>query len=67
MNPLNEVMTATEAANRWHMASITIRQACTGYKKADARFTTDEARRSGATWLVTKAGMTRVFGPEPTE
>ena len=67
MNPLDEVMTATEAAARWHKSSITIRQACTGYKKAAPRFTAEEARRSGATWLVTKAGMTRIFGAEPEE
>ncbi len=61
---LQSVMTATEAANRWHKASVTIRQACTGYEKAPARFKSDEARRSGSTWLITVAGMQRVFGPE---
>lgn len=65
MNPLYEVMTPIEAAERWGKASITVRQACTGYKKAPPRFHEDEARRSGTTWLITVAGMTRVFGPEP--
>ena len=64
-NVLDEVMTAVEAAERWGKASITVRQACTGYKKAPPRFHEDEARQSGATWLITVAGMTRVFGPEP--
>ena len=64
-NALQAVMTAIEAAERWKKASITIRQACTGYKKAPPRFREDEARRSGSTWLITVAGMTRVFGPEP--
>ena len=65
VNVLNEVMTVAEAAERWGKASITVRQACTGYKKAPPRFREDEARQSGATWLITVAGMTRVFGPEP--
>ena len=65
MNVLDEVMTVAEAAERWGKAGITVRQACTGYKKAPPRFREDEARRSGATWLITVAGMTRVFGPEP--
>ena len=64
MNVLDEVMTVAEAAERWGKASITVRQACTGYKKAPPRFHEDEARRSGTTWLITVAGMTRVFGPE---
>ena len=64
-NALQEVMTAIEAAERWKKASIAVRQACTGYKKAPPRFREDEARRSGSTWLITVAGMTRVFGPEP--
>lgn len=33
-NPLFEVMTASEAAERWNKANITVRQACSGYKKA---------------------------------
>ncbi len=65
MNVLEEVMTVAEAAERWGKASITVRQACTGYKKAPPRFREDEARQSGATWLITVAGMIRVFGPEP--
>ena len=62
---LQAVMTAAEAAKRWGKADITIRQACSGYKKSAPRFLANEARRSGSTWLVTVEGMTRVFGPEP--
>lgn len=65
MNVLDEVMTVAEAAERWGKSSITIRQACTGYKKAPPRFRSDETRQSGATWLITIEGMTRVFGEEP--
>lgn len=62
---LDDVMTAKEAAERWHKAPITIRQACSGYKKSPPRFLPDEYRQSGSTWLITRAGMIRVFGEEP--
>ena len=65
MSALEEVMTVTEAAKRGGKAVITVRQACAGYKKAPARFQTNEARQSGSTWLITIDGMTRVFGEEP--
>lgn len=58
-------MTEKEAAERWGLAPITVRQACTGYKKALPRFTDTEARKSAGTWLVTRAGMERLYGPEP--
>lgn len=62
MNPLYEVMTAAEAAELWGLSPITVRQACTGYKKAAPRFTEEEARKAAGTWLITKVGMLRVFG-----
>lgn len=61
---LKDIMTAKEAAERWGKAEITIRQACSGYKKAPPRFKEDEFRKSGATWLITRQGMERVFGKE---
>lgn len=64
MNPLNLVMTAPEAAERWGLARVTVQHACAGYSKAAPKFTEDEARRSGSTWLITVDGMNRVFGPE---
>ena len=33
-NVLDKVLTATEAAELWKVAPITVRQACTGYAKA---------------------------------
>lgn len=62
---INEIMTAKEAAERWGIAPITIRQACSGYKKSPPRFTEAEARKSGGTWLVTRMAMERLYGPEP--
>lgn len=64
---LQFVMTAAEAAERWGKSDITIRQACSGYKKAPPRFKEGEFRQSGKVWLVTIEGMTRVFGPEKQE
>ena len=64
---LDFVMTVTEAAERWDKGDRTVRQACTGYKGAPPRFVDGEFRQSGKTWLVTKAGMIRVFGEEPKE
>ena len=61
-NVLDKVLTATEAAQLWNMAPITVRQACTGYSKAPAKFTSAEARKSGNTWLISVEGMKRVFG-----
>lgn len=64
-NPLIEVMTPIEAAERWGLKPITVRQACSGYSKAKPRFTDEEVRKSGSTWLITVKGMERVYGPEP--
>ena len=65
MSALEDIMTAKEAAERWGLAPITVRQACTGYKKAPPRFINTEARKSAGTWLLTRAGMERLYGPEP--
>ena len=62
MSKLDEVMTATEAAEKWGLATVTVRQACSGYAKSAPKFTKEEARRSGSTWLITVEGMERVFG-----
>ena len=65
MNPLYEVMTSAEAAERWGRPDRTIRQACTGQKGYPPRFKEGEFRQSGKVWLITVEGMTRVFGAEP--
>lgn len=48
-------------------APITVQQACSGYRKSLPRFTSDEARKAGRIWLVTRAGMERLYGPEPKQ
>lgn len=64
MDAINEVMTASEAATRWDKAQITIKNACAGQKGYPPRFTDQECRKSGGTWLVTTQGMIRLYGPE---
>ena len=56
------VMTAAEAAERWKISPVTVKQACSGQRNTPPRFTSDECRKSKGTWLVTKQGMERVYG-----
>lgn len=50
-------MAATEAATLWGLEASTVKRACQQGRMP--------ARKSGGTWLVTKAGMERVYGPQP--
>ncbi|WP_311515956.1 helix-turn-helix domain-containing protein [uncultured Megasphaera sp.] len=65
MNIIDEVLTTTEAARRWKVSQVTVKQACSGQKGYPPRFTTTECRKSGSTWLVTRQGMIRLYGEEP--
>lgn len=58
----NDVMTSAEAAERWKISPVTVKQACSGQRNTPPRFTSDECRKSKGTWLVTKQGMERVYG-----
>lgn len=61
---IDDVMTTTEAAERWGVAIVTIKKACVGQKGLPPRFKEGEFRKSGHAWLVTKAGMERLYGRE---
>ena len=64
---LTDVMTTKEAAAIWGRSQVGIKQLCTGLQGRPPRLIVDvECRKSGGTWLVTKAGMTRLYG-EPEE
>lgn len=65
MNALNEVLTVKEAANIWELTADSINQNCRGRVKGQKAFTDEEKRKSAGTWLVTRAGMTRVYGEAP--
>jgi hypothetical protein len=60
-----DIMTTGEAAKRWNKSQVSIKQLCTGVQGRPPRFTSDECRKSGGTWLVTKQGMERLYGKEP--
>ena len=59
---LEEVMTFPEACKRWNLGESTLRKAA-----LNGRFLENEVRKSGKTWLVTYAGMKRLYGKEPRD
>lgn len=59
---IEEVMTTAEAAALWNIPVVTVKQACSGQRGYPSRFTAEECRKSGHIWLVTRAGMERVYG-----
>ncbi len=61
-----DVMTTVEAASRWNVSPTTVKLYCLGTKKNPAKLKKGECRKSGKSWLVTKLGMERVFGVEPS-
>ena len=60
----NEIMTTKEAAERWKKHVDTVKQLCIGAQGRPPRLSADECRKSGGVWLVTKQGMTRLYGEE---
>lgn len=59
---LDDVMTTKEASEIWGLSQVTIKKACTGQKGYPPKFTENECKKSGGTWIITKQGMTRVYG-----
>jgi len=53
-------MTFPEACKRWNLGESTLRKAA-----LSGRFSESEVRKSEKTWLVTRAGMERLYGKEP--
>lgn len=60
-----DVMTSAEAAERWKISPVTVKQACSGQRNTPPRFTSDECRKAKGTWLVSRQGMERLYGEEP--
>ncbi|UYL93730.1 putative regulatory protein [Parageobacillus phage vB_PtoS_NIIg3.2] len=56
------VYTAQEAAEKWGLAEVTVRQWI-----HRGKFRVNEVRKSAGTWLVTHAGMVRVVGDPKSE
>lgn len=59
---LRNVMTFPEACKRWGLGESTLRKAV-----RSGRFMNNEVRKSSKTWLVTHAGMVRLYGEERKE
>lgn len=60
-----DIMTTAEAGERWGIAQSSVKQLCTGAQGRPPRLIEgEEFRKSGRTWLVTKAGMERLYGKE---
>ena len=59
---LEDVLTASEAANLYGMDESTLRRACSGQKGYPPRFHDGEFRKSGRVWLITRGAMDRVYG-----
>ena len=57
MAALAEICTITEAAKRWKIPPSVIEDSC-----HQGKFFQNEARQSGEIWLISGAGMRRVFG-----
>lgn len=67
MPRLDDVMTCEEAAQRWGKSTITVRKACSPNRGYPPRFYVGaECRKSQFVWLVTRKGMERLWGKEPT-
>lgn len=65
MNPLDEVMSLEEAAERWGKSTDSLRQACVSRHGKPPRFEIEvEAKQSKRIWLVTRQGMEGVYGKE---
>ena len=54
---LKEVYTFAEASELWGLSESTLRRAQHG-----GRFKEGETKKSGGTWLVTRAAMERLYG-----
>lgn len=64
---IDEVYTITEAAAVWGIGRQSIVYACTGSNNRPRGnyvkwFSESEARKAAGTWLITRAGMLRVYG-----
>lgn len=65
-DPLDNVMTAIEAAEEWGVNVNNLKWYCRGVqsggRRLHKRFYENEARRSGKVWLIKRSAMVRLFG-----
>ncbi len=67
MRVIDEVMTIAEAAERWKASTDAVKKSCQGQKGNPPRFKPDEFRKSAHAWLVTRAGMERLYGKQKND
>lgn len=64
---INDIFTAAEAATLWNIPKVNVRQDCSGQKGFPPRLQPGiECRKAlgqRGEWLVTRAGMERLYGP----
>lgn len=58
---LKDVMSLGEAAKTYNVSPETLRKACSGQHGAPPRFTPEECRKSGDVWIITRAGLERLY------
>lgn len=64
-NVLECVFSTAEAAERWEKHADSVKQLCTGAQgRAPRLIVGEECKKSGGVWLVTRAGMERLYGKE---
>lgn len=61
---IDDVLSLSEAAERWGVSATTIKFSCLGQKGYPPRFHKGEYRKSGGIWLVSRQGMERLYGEE---
>jgi hypothetical protein len=61
-NTFEDVLTASEVDELWRLRPTTTRKYC-----IRGHFNSKEARKAMGTWLITRKGATRVFGPIANE
>jgi len=62
---IENVFSAAEAAERWGLSRTSVKHLCTGLQGRPPRLTVGvECKKSGGVWLVTRAGMERLYGKE---
>ena len=59
---LDNVYTISEASDLWEIPHMTLKSACAGQRGCAPRFKPWEMRKSGRVYLVTRAGMERLYG-----
>lgn len=60
---IDDIMTTQEAGEQWNLSASTVKGLCTGVQGRPPRLiVNEECRKSGKIWLVTRAGMERLYG-----